>query len=141
METATAIQQLWNLAKNHNHKEIWGVILADPEVHVPSQIVFQKYLNANEGDLAKAKDQMIKTLDWRAKVKPLELLNKSFSREKFEGMGFVTTYQSNQPNSTVETKDKKVFTWNVYGGVKDMEETFGDLDGYVNQTAYWKPTC
>ncbi len=78
--------------------------------------MLQKYLNANDGDVAKAKDQLAKTLDWRAQMQPLELLKKEFDKARFEGLGYVTTYGSD------------VFTWNIYGGVKSIDETFGNLD-------------
>lgn len=108
------------LAKENGHPEIWGVPLADPATHVPSQIVFQKYLNANDGDLDKAKDQLAKTLQWRAKMKPLELVYRVYPKSKFEGLGFVTTYTSGAA--------REVLTWNIYGNVQSIEETFGDLD-------------
>ena len=57
-----------------NHSEIWGVQLcpAEYESHVPTQIVLQKYLNANDGDVGQAKDQLEATLKWRARMRPLE---------------------------------------------------------------------
>lgn len=121
----TPIAQLWSLAQSAGHPEIWGVMLADPEKHVPTQIVLQKYLNANDGDLAKAKDQLTKTLEWRARTKPLDLVKKVFSKTKFDGLGYVTKYS--QDGST-EPEAKEVFTWNIYGGVKSIDETFGKLD-------------
>lgn len=122
-ETATTpLQQLWATAKANAHPEIWGVTLADPDTHVPSQIVFQKYLNANDGDTTKAKEQLTKTLDWRAKTKPLESLSRQFSKEKFGGLGYVTVYGGDVPET------KEVFTWNIYGIVKSMDATFGDVD-------------
>lgn len=124
-KAATPIQELWSLAKAHGHPEIWGVNLADPVSHVPSQIVLQKYLNANDGDIAKAKDQLRKTLDWRAKMKPLELTSKKFNRRKFQGLGYVTVYGA--PDAA-DPEAKEVFTWNIYGSVKHVEETFGNLD-------------
>jgi phosphatidylinositol transfer protein SFH5 len=117
------IQQLWLIAKVHEHKEIWGVTLADPETHVPSQIVFQKFLNAYDGDLDKSKDTLSKTLDWRKSTKPLELLSKAHAKAKFDGLGYVTTYGTATPDSP---EGKEVFTWNIYGCVKDINETFGD---------------
>src|SRR3569833_1653333 len=102
-----------------------AVTLADPETHVPSQIVFQKYLNANVGVLAKAKDQLTKTLEWRAETKPLDLLKKEYSKAKFEGLGYVTSYGG---DATADPEQKEVFTWNIYGGVKSMDETFGKLE-------------
>lgn len=119
------IAQLWIAAQAHGHPEIWGVPLSDPETHIPSQVIFQKYLNANDGDLAKAKDQLIKTLDWRAKTKPQDLVHRSYSKSKFEGLGFVTIYTAEEES---EPEHKEVFTWNQYGGVKSIDETFGDLD-------------
>ncbi|KAK4148356.1 CRAL-TRIO domain-containing protein [Chaetomidium leptoderma] len=125
---STPIAQLWALAKATGHPEIWGVTLADPEAHVPTRIILQKYLNANDADLAKAKDQLTKTLEWRAKTKPLELVTKAFSKAKFDGMGYVTKYL--QEGST-EPESKEVFTWNIYGGVKSIDDTFGNLEEFL----------
>jgi hypothetical protein len=123
-KTQTPIQELWSTALSNGHPEIWAVTLADPETHVPTQIILQKYLNANDGDLTKAKDQLVKTLQWRAKMKPLELVNKQFDSRKFAGLGFVTTYGSVEASGP---EQKEVFTWNIYGSVKNINETFGNL--------------
>ncbi len=119
----TPLQQLWAAAQAHSHNEVWGVTLADPATHVPSQIVLQKYLNANDGDVSKAKDQLTKTLDWRDKMKPLDLLEQDFNATKFQGLGYVTNYGGGDAET-----DKEVFTWNIYGSVKSIDETFGNLD-------------
>ncbi|KAL2016214.1 hypothetical protein VTK56DRAFT_4071 [Thermocarpiscus australiensis] len=124
----TPLAQLWSLAEASGHPEIWGVTLADPDSHVPTQIVLQKFLNANDGDLEKAKNQLTETLNWRAKNRPLELVKKTFSKAKFEGLGYVTVYV--QEGST-EPDGKEVFTWNIYGAVKDMDQTFGDLAEFL----------
>ena len=129
---STAIQGLWSSAKSHDHHEIWGVTLADPDSHIPSQIVLQKYLNANDGDLSKAKDQLQKTLDWRKQMKPLELLRKNHPVKKFEGLGYVTSYGSSEGG---EPDGKEVFTWNVYGIIKDHSNTFGNVKEYVDVVA------
>lgn len=121
---ATPIQQLWQLAKSHSHGEIWGVQLADPEHHIPSQIVLQKFLNAYDGDLVKAKETLTNTLNWRQTTKPLDLLSKAHAKGKFDGLGYVTSYGTAAPG---EADGKEVFTWNIYGGVKDIATTFGDL--------------
>lgn len=118
------IQQLWLIAKAHDYPEIWGVQLADPDTHVPSQIVFQKFLNAYDGDITKAKDTLTKTLDWRKQTRPLDLLDKGHKKAKFEGLGYVTSYGNEQG----EPEEKEVFTWNIYGAVENMDATFGDLD-------------
>ncbi|KAI5859555.1 CRAL/TRIO domain-containing protein [Durotheca rogersii] len=130
-EATTPIQQLWATAKAHAHAEIWGVTLADPETHVPSQIVLQKYLNANDGDIVKAREQLTATLAWRAKMQPLELVKRSFSSAKFGGLGYVTTYGETGQDANADPEAREVFTWNIYGGVKSMEETFGDLEEFM----------
>jgi hypothetical protein len=124
-DEASPISQLWTVAKANGHPEIWGVTLADPATHVPTHIILQKYLNANDGDLTKAKDQLTKTLQWRAKTKPLELAKKVFSKAKFDGLGFVTKYLQ---DGSAEPEGKEVFTWNIYGGVKSMDKTFGNIE-------------
>ncbi|KAI0384235.1 CRAL/TRIO domain-containing protein [Hypomontagnella monticulosa] len=132
-EPTTPIQELWATAKAHSHPEVWGVTLADPATHVPSQIVLQKYLNANDGDIVKAKDQLTKTLDWRAKLQPLELIKKSYSKTKFEGLGYVTKYFAGEEKAAEENPEtREVFTWNIYGGVKSIDETFGNLEEFIN---------
>ncbi|KAK4198856.1 CRAL-TRIO domain-containing protein [Triangularia verruculosa] len=128
---ASPLAQLWEAAKDHAHPEIWGVPLADPANHIPSQIVFQKYLNANDGDLVKAKDQLIKTLDWRKKTDPLEVVRRMYSKSKFEGLGFVTTYAVDG-KEVDEPEEREIFTWNIYGGVKSIDETFGNLEEFIN---------
>lgn len=124
-EPVVRLQELWATAKAHEHPEIWGVTLADPSTHVPSQIVLQKFLNANDGDVANARDQLSKTLDWRKKMQPLELIKQSFSKEKFGGLGYVTVHSTEGGG---EGTAKEIFTWNVYGNVKSIDVTFGDLD-------------
>ena len=87
-------------------------------------MILQKYLNAYDGDLAKSKEVLRKTLDWRTQMKPLELLKKHFNHDKFSGLGYTTVYgdvESNDPEA------REVFTWNIYGSVKDLNETFGNL--------------
>lgn len=131
-ESTTATQlsplaQLWKAAEGHEHFEIWGVPLSDPEKHIPTQVVFQKFLNANDGDIEKAKDQLLKTLDWRKKTQPQQLVRKMFAKAKFDGLGYVTTYTAGDAEAVDEPEQKEVFTWNIYGSVKSIDETFGNL--------------
>ena len=126
------------------HSEIWGVTLADPTTHIPTQIVLQKYLNANDQDVARAFDQLKKTLEWRREWKPRELLEKKFSKEQFGGLGYVSVYhvggdgksekeeEGREEGGGWDPEKREVFTWNVYGAVKDIEKTFGNLDECVS---------
>ncbi|KAK4192327.1 CRAL-TRIO domain-containing protein [Podospora australis] len=127
-KTLTPLAELWAAAQDHGHPEIWGVPLSDPAIHIPSQIVFQKYLNANDGDVTKAKDQLLKTLEWRAKTKPVDLAHKAYNKTKFAGLGFVSTYTAAEES---EPEHREVFTWNIYGGVKSIDETFGNLEEFI----------
>ncbi|KAK8064385.1 hypothetical protein PG994_007023 [Apiospora phragmitis] len=131
---AGPLQELYAAARAQGHPEIWGVVLSDPARHVPSQVVFQKYLNANDGDVTKAKDQLIKTLEWRAQTKPLDTVKATWSKAKFDALGYVTTYRNGDGDdaSSLGAEDKEVFTWNVYGNVKEMDVTFGDRDEFIN---------
>ncbi|KAI1765070.1 CRAL/TRIO domain-containing protein [Hypoxylon sp. FL1150] len=130
-EPTTPLQELWATARSHTHPEVWGVTLADPATHIPSQIVLQKYLNANDGDVVKARDQLTKTLDWRAKLQPLQLIKKSYNKAKFEGLGYVTKYADSEEKAD-DPESREIFTWNIYGGVKSIDETFGNLEEFIN---------
>ena len=116
-----------DILKEIDHDEMWGVKLVSPaSSHVPTQIVIQKFLNANDGDLAKSIDQFKGALKFRKEKKPLELIKKTFSATKFADLGAVTVYPV-KDNTVPE-----VFTWNLYGNVKGkMDEVFTPLDEYV----------
>lgn len=100
------------------HSEMWGVPLKDSD-DIPTVNVLIKFLRANEGNLQAAQDQLHKALVWRKQTNPLELVESGrFSATKYGGLGYLTTYeQDGRP---------LVFTWNIYGAVKDMSSTFSD---------------
>lgn len=102
------------------HNEMWGVSLKGTE-DIPTVNVLIKFLRANEGDLSAAEDQLRKALEWRKQTKPLELIESGrYSASKYGGLGYLTTYE--------EDGRPLVFTWNIYGAVKDMAKTFSDSD-------------
>lgn len=102
------------------YSEMWGVPLKTSE-DIPTVNVLIKFLRANEGNIDAAEDQLRKALEWRKDTKPLELVESGrYSASKYGGLGYLTTYeQDGQP---------LVFTWNIYGAVKDVQSTFGDCD-------------
>lgn len=53
------------------------------------------------------------------------MMNEVFDKSRFEGLGYVTDLKSvpGSPNQT------DVCVFNIYGAVKDLKKTFGDLDG------------
>lgn len=103
------------------HKEMWGVPLKDSN-DIPTVNVLIKFLRANEGNVKLAEEQLAKALEWRKEINPIELAsNARFSAKKFGGLGYITSYVDPAYGETI-------FTWNIYGGVKDLKSTFGDLD-------------
>ncbi|KAG6368582.1 hypothetical protein INS49_002795 [Diaporthe citri] len=117
-----------DILKEIDHDEMWGVKLLTPaSSHVPTQIVIQKFLNANDGDLAKAVDQFKGALKFRKEKKPLELIKKTFSATKFGDLGAVTVYTAK------DSSMPEVFTWNLYGNVKGkIEEAFTPLEEFMD---------
>ncbi|KAJ9133722.1 Phosphatidylinositol transfer protein SFH5 [Pleurostoma richardsiae] len=119
-------EKLPSILSEVGHDEMWGVTLKTLD-DVPTSIVLQKFLNANEGDLAKAVEQFTGALKFRKEKKPLELLAKTFSQAKFGTLGAVTSYKAEGGGVPV------VFTWNLYGNVKDrMDEVFVPLEEFMD---------
>jgi hypothetical protein len=109
------------IIKEAGHGEIWGVTLKDSN-DVPTSIVLEKFLRANNKDFDKAKAQLTAALKWRKEMEPSKLLAEmTFDSKKFGGLGYVTVYPK------TENHEKEIITWNIYGAVKDLKTTFGNL--------------
>jgi hypothetical protein len=113
--------RLPDITKSVGHSEMWGVQLADPQTHVPTKVVLQKFLRANSGDVAAAEKQLKAALQWRKEMNPTALVAASYEEVKFGGLGYVTVHEDIAGNQTV-------ITWNIYGAVKNFKTTFGNLD-------------
>ncbi|MBE3046410.1 hypothetical protein IMZ48_28535, partial [Candidatus Bathyarchaeota archaeon] len=61
--------RLADIKEKAGHGEMWGVALSDLE-HAPTAVVLQKYLRANDGDVAAAEKQLTAALEWRKKNNP-----------------------------------------------------------------------
>lgn len=103
------------------HDEMWEVKLVDAS-DVPTSIVLEKFLRANNKDVAKAKAQLIKALKWRKEMQPTKLLDVEFDAARFGGLGYVTVYPK------MDSHGKEIVTWNIYGAVKDSQATFGNVE-------------
>lgn len=119
---AELFDRLPTILGNVGHNEMWGISLRDSE-DIPTVNVLIKFLRANEGDAKAAESQLSKALQWRKEVNPLALAESAkYSAAKYGGLGYLTTYEENgRP---------LVFTWNIYGAVKDITATFSDTDEY-----------
>ncbi|KAJ5562734.1 hypothetical protein N7461_001495 [Penicillium sp. DV-2018c] len=119
--------RLPTILANTNHNEMWGVNLKDSN-DIPTVNVLIKFLRANEGNAKEAENQLTKALQWRKEVNPLKLAETAtFSTAKYGGLGYLTTFEENgRP---------LVFTWNIYGAVKDITATFSDTDEFVQWRA------
>ncbi|KAN0079178.1 CRAL-TRIO domain containing protein [Elaphomyces granulatus] len=117
------------ILENAGYAEIWGVSLKDSS-DPPTANVMIKFLRANDGVVKQAEVQLTKALEWRKKFDPLALVEKArFSSTKFGGLGYITTYKD--PKS-----GEVIFTWNIYGSVKSVDQTFGDVEEFIK----WRVT-
>ncbi|KAI8279669.1 Phosphatidylinositol transfer protein, partial [Colletotrichum sp. SAR11_57] len=125
---ASLFEKLPGILEAAKHKEMWGVQLSD-NTHVPTTVILQKFLRANDDDVAKAADQLQKALEWRRDTNPGKLLDDvSFDKKKFDELGYVTTHK--------DTEGKEIIiTWNIYGAVKDKQATFGNVDEFIKWRA------
>ncbi|KAM0249574.1 hypothetical protein ACHAP5_002699 [Fusarium lateritium] len=109
------------------HKEMWGVQLSNVD-HVPTKVVLQKFLRANNDDPVASEKQLTQALEWRKKMNPTALVTQTFDKSKFGDLGFVTTHKG-------ENGKKTVITWNIYGAVKSNKATFGNVDEFIKWRA------
>ncbi|KAL7961737.1 CRAL-TRIO domain-containing protein [Trichoderma compactum] len=120
--------RLADIIKESAHSEMWGVELSSDASHAPTQVILQKFLRANNGDLAAAERQLAAALAWREEWQPTKLVSEAFNKDKFGGLGFVTNHKDEAGNNTV-------ITWNIYGSVKDNKATFGDVTEFIKWRA------
>lgn len=102
------------------HREMWGVQLSSVD-HIPTMVVLQKFLRANNDDPVAAEKQLTQALEWRKKMNPSALVTRTFDKSKFNDLGFVTVHNGDNNKNTV-------ITWNIYGAVKNNKATFGDVE-------------
>ncbi|CVK90183.1 related to SFH5-phospholipid transporter [Fusarium mangiferae] len=109
------------------HKEMWGVQLTNID-HVPTKVVLQKFLRANNDDPVAAEKQLTQALEWRKKMNPTALVTQTFDKSKFGDLGYVTVHKGENGNETI-------VTWNIYGAVKDNKATFGNVEEFIKWRA------
>jgi hypothetical protein len=112
--------RLADITSTAGHSEMWGVELSNLD-HIPTTVVLQKFLRANNNDVALAEKQLADALAWRKKMNPGALVTETFDKKKFNDLGFVTIHRAEDGKETI-------ITWNIYGAVKDNKATFGNVD-------------
>ncbi|KAJ9196532.1 hypothetical protein DTO164E3_3408 [Paecilomyces variotii] len=115
--------KLPSILSKTGHSEMWGVTLKDAS-HPPTANILIKFLRANEGNVALAEQQLTKALEWRKKINPTALVETSFNASKYGGLGYITSHKDPKNGEVI-------FTWNIYGAVKDINATFGDVDDFI----------
>ncbi|WPG99439.1 Hypothetical protein R9X50_00225300 [Acrodontium crateriforme] len=124
--------QLPDILGEAGHNEMYGVELHTPKDGQQSPhttlIILQKFLRANAGDATKARTQLLDALKWRKEYNPLSVRDEIFPKEKFGGLGYITSIKrAKQPVAKVD-----VAVFNVYGAAaKDPAKAFGDTDEFV----------
>ncbi|KOS21865.1 Phosphatidylinositol transfer protein sfh5 [Escovopsis weberi] len=121
-------ERLDEITKQAEHGEMWGIELSSDSEHIPSQVILQKFLRANNNDVTLAEKQLVSALEWRKTIDPVALVEEAFDRSKFDGLGFITTHKQEDGKETV-------ITWNIYGSVKDKKATFRDVSEFVKWRA------
>ncbi|KAF5021813.1 hypothetical protein F66182_6139 [Fusarium sp. NRRL 66182] len=119
--------RLVDILSKANHKEMWGVQLSNIN-HVPTKVVLQKFLRANNNDPEAAEKQLTQALEWRKKMNPAALVTQTFDKDKFNDLGFVTVHKGEGDKETI-------ITWNIYGAVKNNKATFGNVDEFIKWRA------
>ncbi|WVQ95445.1 phosphatidylinositol transfer protein SFH5 [Kwoniella sp. CBS 9459] len=119
-------QKLPAILKEAEHDTIWGVTLsADQPPAFPTLLVLQKYLRSVSNDVDQAATALAKTLKWRKDfgLDGVNTVNKDEYGPDFDGLGYVTRVK--------HAGEDEIVTWNVYGAVKRLQDTFGDLDRFL----------
>lgn len=117
--------RLPNILSEAGHSQIWGVTLTySTPPAFSTLIILQKFLRSVDNSVDEAATALGKTLKWRKDWGldvPADQKEKGNFGPDFEGLGYVTKIKKNDGGD-------EIVTWNVYGAVKDLKSTFGDLD-------------
>ncbi|CCX33175.1 Similar to Phosphatidylinositol transfer protein SFH5; acc. no. Q0V0B0 [Pyronema omphalodes CBS 100304] len=123
------------LTASEGYNEIWGVEISAPKAEASDEtveqpnfataLILQKFLRANANDNQKAFSQLKDTMVWRKSFFGADgESSKGWSDAKFDGVGYNTIIKHKKG-------DNKVVSWNIYGAVKDIKGTFGNLDEFI----------
>lgn len=117
--------QLPKILESAGHGKIWGVELSPATpAPFPTLIVLQKFLRSTAGDLDLAAQNLTATLKWRKDFGlDTDRTDDIKGEQDFQGLGYITVVP--------EGGARQIVTWNVYGAVKNIAATFGDLPRFL----------
>ncbi|KAH9852631.1 CRAL/TRIO domain-containing protein [Lenzites betulinus] len=99
---------------------LWGVTLSTvPDAK--ASVVLAKFARARDLDVTRAEEMLGATLRWRDELKIDEVLKEEFDQDVFGRLGKVFG----------KDKEGRPVTYNLYGAVKDMKATFGDVQKFI----------
>ena len=107
--------------------KMWGVNLSADKADIPTRVILQKFLRANKNSVDPAEKQLLATIKWREEFfTPDGRVKGTWDEAKFKGLGWITEEQVKVDEGTEDV----VVAWNIYGAVKDIDATFGDVEEY-----------
>ncbi|KAM0280131.1 hypothetical protein ACHAQH_004203 [Verticillium albo-atrum] len=89
-------------------------------------IVLKKFLRAADDNVDMALEHFSQALKWRKQNDPSGKLTRLFDPKKFGDIGFVTRHRTDEGGGRV------VMMWNLYGVIRDVDATFGDIDEFID---------
>ncbi|KAG0635321.1 CRAL-TRIO domain-containing protein [Tuber brumale] len=111
--------------------KMWGVTLSTDKDDFATKLILQKFLRGNKNDVDAAEKQFVETIKWRRGYFDADgKVIGTWDEQKFAGLGWITKERTGKPDQEV------VVTWNIYGAVKNYNETFGDVDEFIR----WRVT-
>ncbi|RPA98410.1 CRAL/TRIO domain-containing protein [Choiromyces venosus 120613-1] len=110
---------------------MWGVTLSTDPEDFHTKLILQKFLRGNKNDVAAAEKQFVETIKWRRGYFDADgKVIGTWDEKRFAGLGWITKEKLRNSDQEV------VVTWNIYGAVKNFNETFGDVDEFIR----WRVT-
>ncbi|SCW03199.1 LAFE_0G05182g1_1 [Lachancea fermentati] len=125
-------ERLWKELSNliekdcQGYDELYGYKLLEGEFYdeeVAKALVY-KFCKAYQFNYEEAVKNLTDTLNWRREFDPLSAAFKETHNKALESIGILTLYPKAPAN-------KKVVTWNLYGGLLKQKEVFENVEKFL----------
>lgn len=118
--------QLEAITAEAGYDEMYGYQLSKATNEKITAAILTKFLEANGGDVAAARKQLVASLQWRKEFNPLKAAYQEEHDPRFAQLGVITAYASREAHPNT-----RVTTWNLYGASGGPKELFADLDAFL----------